>query len=153
MGRASPRPSPRGSSTGGRRGERGAVRVFGEMPRKKPSAETSAPTAETPPPTARALPPPAAEPPNAEDIRDRLLRAADLRAAELLKLAKAPPGPEDPPFPAYELQSLIRAVSDVVDQRARHLREYAKLTPEELASIGAAGRTLDGEPEGVPGGH
>lgn len=83
----------------------------------------------------RSVPPTPETPPSAEDIRDKLLRAASLRADALEKLATNP-GDED--FPAYELQSLLRSVSEVADGELREMRAWAKLTPAEREAIKAA---------------
>lgn len=95
----------------------------------------------------RAVPPTPEPPPSAEAIRDKLLRAADVRAAKLIELAEESGTDgcigvtEDGRpimFPAYELQSLLRSVSEVADGELREMRAWAKLTPTERAAIKAA---------------
>lgn len=84
------------------------------------------------------------DPPSAEAIRDKLLRAAEKRAEKLVELAEGSGTDgcigvtEDGRpimFPAYELQSLLRSVSEVADGELRELRAFAKLTPAERQSI------------------
>lgn len=93
---------------------------------------------------------------DAEDIKETLLRAADLRAKALLELAKTatPAGivgwtegenPRPIMFPAYELQSLLRVVTEVTTDDTRSLAALSKMSPEAVAAAVAKRAQLRGE--------
>jgi hypothetical protein len=94
-----------------------------------------------PPPTASADPPGPPDPsaPDPEAIRDRLLRAADLRSKYLLEQAESNPKAFKG---AWELQILIYAVSTVVEGDNRALLALAKLGPDALKTALATQEAL-----------
>lgn len=79
--------------------------------------------------------------PNAEDILDKLLRAANDRADLLMQAAKQPGK-----FSASELQGLVRAMVEVIDLDNRWMH---KLEPERLQQLLAerAAEQLEAEQE------
>jgi hypothetical protein len=97
-----------------------------------------------PPPTASAAPPGVElETPDAEAIRDRLLRAADLRSKHLLKQATSSPAKFKG---AWELQILIYAVNGVLEGDHRQLMALAKIGQEGLEAAVAAQERLRRQP-------
>jgi hypothetical protein len=110
----------------------------------------------TKPPTPE--PQPAGGSPDPESIRDTLLRIIEIRSGVLLRLATDAPEPEQnedgevvtpPPFPAYEVQAYMAAVSNITGADLRELRELGKMSQASLDAAVAARKRLADAARGV----